>query len=78
MSLHLSKYHIVGNHMLWLIWCCHILTDKVTDAERTKKNAKNVYPVMEVVSVAVKIVAQVVRSAYVPNKYRTKNDQTDV
>ena len=34
---------------------------KVTDAERTEENAKNVYPVMEVV-------AEVVRSAYVPNK----------
>ena len=34
---------------------------KVTDAERTEENAKNVYPVMEVV-------AEVVRSTYVPNK----------
>ena len=34
---------------------------KVTDA-------KNVYPVMEVVSVAVNVNAEVVRSAYVPNK----------
>ena len=41
---------------------------KVTDAERTENMQKNVYPVMEVVSVAVKIVAEVVRIAYVPNK----------
>ena len=41
---------------------------KITDAERTEKKSKNVYPVMEVVSVAVKIVAAVVRSVYLPNK----------
>ena len=41
---------------------------KVTDVERTKKNVKNVNPVVEVVSVAVKLVVEVVRSAYVPDK----------
>ena len=34
----------------------------------TEKMQKNVYPVMEVVSVAVNVDAEVVRSAYVPNK----------
>ena len=39
------------------------------DAERTENlQKKNVYPVMEVVSVAVNVDAEVVRSAYVPNK----------
>ena len=41
---------------------------KVTDAERTENMQKTVHPVMEVVSGAMKIVAEVVRSAYVPNK----------
>ena len=36
---------------------------------------KNVYPVMEVVSVPVNVEAEVVRSAYVPNKFeRTSTD----
>ena len=34
--------------------CCHILTDKGND----RKNAKNVYPVVKVVSVAMKVVAE--------------------
>ena len=33
-----------------------------------KKNAKNVYLVAEVVSVAVKVVVEVVRSAYIQDK----------
>ena len=41
----------------------------VTDAEQTEKmQKKNVYLVMDVVSVALKVVAEVVRSAYVPYK----------
>ena len=35
----------------------------LTDAERTEKNAKYVYPVKKVVSVAMKVVAEGVRSA---------------
>ena len=35
----------------------------LTDAERTEKNAENVYPVEKVVSVAMKVVAEGVRSA---------------
>ena len=53
----------------------------LTDAERTEKNAKNVYPVEKVVSVAMKVVAESVRSAYnarVTHKYRTSNGQTTV
>ena len=57
---------------LWKIfralWCCHILTDKGNGRQTDRKSAKNVYPVMEVVSVAVKIIAEVARSTYVPNK----------
>ena len=41
---------------------------KVTDAERTENLQKNVYPVIEVVSVALNVEAEVVRRAYVPNK----------
>ena len=36
----------------------------LTDAERTEKMQKNVYPVEKVVSVAMKVVAEGVRSAY--------------
>ena len=35
----------------------------LTEAERTEKNAKNVYPVEKVVSMAMKVVAEGVRSA---------------
>ena len=35
----------------------------LTDAERTEKNAKNVYPVEKFVSMAMKVVAEGVRSA---------------
>ena len=35
----------------------------LTDAERTEKMQKNVYPVEKVVSVAMKVVAEDVRSA---------------
>ena len=45
------------------------------DVERTEKMQKNVYPVMEVVLMAVNLVPAVVRSAYVLNKERTKNGQ---
>ena len=41
---------------------------KVTDAERTENLQKNVYMVMEVVSVVVDLDAEVVRGAYIPNK----------
>ena len=40
----------------------------MTDAKRTEKNAKKVYPVMEVVSVVVNVDPEVVRSVSVPNK----------
>ena len=40
---------------------------KVTDVERTEKMQKNVNLVMEVVSVAVNVDADVLKSAYVPN-----------
>ena len=43
-----------------------------------RKFAKNVYPVMEVVSVAVNVDAEVVRSAYVPNKRPTNLRVADV
>ena len=42
---------------------CHISPDSVNDAERTEKLQKNVYPVVKVVSVAMKFVAECVRSA---------------
>ena len=35
----------------------------LTDAERTEKNAKIIYPVEKVVSVSMKVVAEGVRSA---------------
>ena len=35
----------------------------LTDAERTEKNAKNVYPVEKFILVAMKVVAEGVRSA---------------
>ena len=44
----------------------HINGERKRQTDR--KTAKNVYPVMEVVSVAVKVIAEVVGSAYVPNK----------
>ena len=42
---------------------------KVTDAKQTENLPKNVYPVMEVVSVVVNVDAEVVRSAYILNNY---------
>ena len=38
------------------LWCCHILTDKGCGRQTDRKSPKNVYSVMEVVSVAVKVV----------------------
>ena len=43
--------------------CCHILTDKGNGRRTDRKNAKNVYPVVKVVSVAMNVVAEGVRSA---------------
>ena len=51
---------------------------KVTGAEQTEKNAKKVYPVMEVISVAVKIVVEVVRCAYVQNNKTDKEQSINV
>ena len=44
------------------------IRDKGNGRHTVRKNAKNVYLVMEVVSEAVNVDAEVVRSAYVPNK----------
>ena len=44
-------------------WCCHTLTDKGNGRQTDRKKAKDVYPVMEVVLVAVNVHAEVVRSA---------------
>ena len=50
---------------------------KVTDAEQTEKMQKKVYLVMEVISVAVKIIAEVVRCMYrSSNGQRTVNKRT--
>ena len=40
-----------------------------------QKKANNIYPVIEVTSVAVKVVPEVGKNAYVPDKKRTKNGQ---
>ena len=45
----------------WLC-CCHILTDKGNGRRMDRNNVKTVYPEMEVVSVAVNVDAEVVRS----------------
>ena len=50
------------------LWCFHTLTDKGNGRRTDRKNVKNVYPVMEVVSMAVNVDAEVIRSTYVPNK----------
>ena len=42
--------------------CCHILTDKGNGRRTDRKNAQNVYPVVKVVSVAMKVLAEGVRS----------------
>ena len=46
----------------------HINADKGNGRRTDIKIANTVYSVMEVVSVAVNVDAEVVRSAYVPNK----------
>ena len=46
-----------------ILWCCHISPDSVNGRRTDRKNTKNVYPVMKVVSVAVRVVAEGVRSA---------------
>ena len=53
-----------------VLWCCHILTDKDYGRPTDRKNAKNDYPmpVVEVVSVAMKVAVEVVRSAYILDK----------
>ena len=43
--------------------CCHISPDSANGRRTDRKNAKNVYPVEKVVSVAMKVVAEGVRSA---------------
>ena len=43
--------------------CCHISPDSVNGCRTDRKNAENVYPVEKVVSVAMKVVAEGVRSA---------------
>ena len=43
--------------------CCHISPDSVNGRRTDRKNTKNVYPVVKVVSVAMKVVAECVRSA---------------
>ena len=43
--------------------CCHISPDSANGRRTDRKNAKNVYPVEKVVSVAMKVVAEDVRSA---------------
>ena len=71
---------------LWLkgqrstLWCCHTLTDKGNGRQTDRKNA---YPVMEVVSVAVNVDAEVVseriRTEQVTKKERSTNVRvTDV
>ena len=43
--------------------CCHISPDSANGRRTDRENAKNVYPVEKVVSVAMKVVAEGVRSA---------------
>ena len=43
--------------------CCHISPDSVNGRRTDRKSTKNVYPVVKVVSVAMKVVAECVRSA---------------
>ena len=43
--------------------CCHVSPDSANGRRTDRKNAKNVYPVEKVVSVAMKVVAEGVRSA---------------
>ena len=43
--------------------CCHISPDSANGQRTDRKNAKNDYPVEKVVSVAMKVVAEGVRSA---------------
>ena len=46
-----------------LLRCCHISPDSVNGRRTDRKSTKNVYPVVKVVSVAMKVVAECVRSA---------------
>ena len=59
MFIHVS-YATNKVNLMVLFKCNGRRTDRI--------NAKNVYPVMEVVLLAVNVDAEVVRSAYVPNK----------
>ena len=43
--------------------CCHISPDSVNGRRTDRKSIKNVYPVVKVVSVAMKVVAECVKSA---------------
>ena len=43
--------------------CCHISPVSVNGRRTDRKSTKNVYPVVKVVSVAMKVVAECVRSA---------------
>ena len=54
---------IAGCIMVSLLKCGHISPDSVNGRRTDRKNTKNVYPVMKVVSVAMKVVTECVRSA---------------
>ena len=49
--------------LIWTLRCCHISSDSVNGRRTDRKSTKNVYPVVKVVSVAMKVVAECVRSA---------------
>ena len=61
-----QREHFVYDSILWLyhsLRCCHISPDSVNGRRTDRKNTKNVYPVVKVVSVAMKVVIESVGSA---------------
>ena len=55
--------HFLPNIVCKLLRCCLISPDTVNGRRTDRKSAKNVYPVVKVVLVAMKVVAECVRSA---------------
>ena len=52
-----------NSYVIYPLRCCHISPDSVNGRRTDRKSTKNVYPVVKVVSVAMKVVAECVRSA---------------
>ena len=57
----IEVFHGVTFILYEFLMCCHILTDKGNGRRTDRKNAKKVYPVVKVVSVAMKVLAEGVR-----------------